>query len=232
MKIAILSDIHGNCFALKSVLDAVKKKGIETLLITGDFVGYYFWPVEVFNLLEGYNFRAIRGNHDRMLEKAKADKAYRVKICQKYGSGLSIAFEQLSKEKIEWLISLPDSLEYKTPDGIILLCHGSPWDRDEYVYPDSDNESLSRYNSLGVNWIIQGHTHYPMCKKVDGVVIINPGSVGQPRNKQPGAQWATLDTSSGEVKHFCERYDSTKVIEESKRRHPEIPYLANILEKK
>jgi putative phosphoesterase len=231
MEIAILSDIHGNCFALKSVLDAVKKKGIETLLITGDFVGYYFWPVEVFNLLEGYNFIAIRGNHDRMLEKAKVDKACRVKICQKYGSGLNIALEQLSKERIEWLICLPDSLEYETPDGNILLCHGSPWDGDEYVYPDSNNESLSRYNGFGVSWIIQGHTHYPMCKKVDNVVIINPGSVGQPRNKQPGAQWAMLDTSFNEVEFFCEQYDIEHVVQESKTRHPEIPYLANILQR-
>ena len=54
MKIAILSDIHGNVLALESVLNAVKKRGIDTLVIAGDFVGYYFWPVEVFNLLNDY----------------------------------------------------------------------------------------------------------------------------------------------------------------------------------
>ena len=73
MKIAILSDIHGNCFALKSVLDAVEKNGIETLIIAGDFIGYYFWPVKVFNLLKDYDPIVVRGNHDKMLKKAKED---------------------------------------------------------------------------------------------------------------------------------------------------------------
>ena len=54
MKVALLSDIHGNVFALQSVLNAVKKKGIDTLIVTGDFVGYYFWPAEVFALLKDW----------------------------------------------------------------------------------------------------------------------------------------------------------------------------------
>ena len=73
MKFALLSDIHGNSFALKEVLKAVKKKKITTLIITGDFVGYYFWPLEVFELLKGWIIVAIRCNHDRMLEAAIKD---------------------------------------------------------------------------------------------------------------------------------------------------------------
>ena len=76
MKIAILSDIHGNVFALKSVLNAVKKKDVSRLMIAGDFIGYYFWPAEVFNLLKDWDLVAIRGNHDQMLKRAKIDKSY------------------------------------------------------------------------------------------------------------------------------------------------------------
>jgi len=150
MKIAILSDIHGNVFALDSVLNAVKKKGIDTLVIAGDFVGYYFWPKEMFSLLEGWNFLAIQGNHDQMAGKAKNDDDYLAEKCKKYGSGLSVAIEQLDKERLVWLENLPSSLEYKTEDGNILICHGSPWIDDEYVYPDADDESLGRYNKLDV----------------------------------------------------------------------------------
>jgi len=121
---------------------------------------------------------------------------------------------------------------YETKDGNVLLCHGSPWDRDEYVYPDSDDQSLSRYANLNIKWVIQGHTHYPMYKQIGDVVMINPGSVGQPRNRQSCAQWALLDTYSGKVKYFCEQYDLSIVVEESKKRHPEIPYLADILERR
>jgi len=232
LKLALLSDIHGNCYALKAVLEEIKRRNIDTLIITGDFVGYYFWPVEVFKLLKGWNVIAIRGNHDKMLECTN-NKAYRVKIRKKYGSGLDIALDQLDKKNIEWLMHLPNSFEYETKDGGILLCHGSPWDGDEYIYPDVNNDLLSKYSNIGtdVKWVVQGHTHYPMCKNVYGISIINPGSVGQPRNGQLGAQWALLDTTSGKLKHFCERYEISKVIRESERRHPEIPYLAKILQR-
>ena len=138
----------------------------------------------------------------------------------------------MSEDRIAWLTGLSDSLEYKTQDGNILLCHGSPWVDDEYVYPDADNKSLGRYTKLDVKWVVQGHTHHSMHKKIGDVVLINPGSVGQPRNKKPGAHWALLDTSLNEVNFFCEQYDIKKVVEESRRKHPEIPYLSNILKKR
>ena len=231
MKIAILSDIHSNVFALQSVLRVVVEKEVEVLMIAGDFVGYYFWPAEVLDLLKNFNPIAICGNHDQMLRKAKKDKNYLTEMCKKYGNGLRVALDKLDKKQAEWLLNLPESLEYETPDGKILICHGSPWENDEYIYPDSGDALLDRYNSLDAKWIIQGHTHYSMHKKVGDVTIINPGSVGQPRNKKPGAQWALLDTSLNKVDFFCEQYDIKIVVEESKKRHPEIPYLANILEK-
>ena len=52
--------------------------------------------------------------------------------------------------------------QVKTPNGDFLLCHGSPWNCNEYVYPDSGDSSLNRYKNLEVKWIIQGHTHYPI----------------------------------------------------------------------
>ena len=231
MKVAILSDIHGNVFALQSVLDSILNKGIDKLIIAGDFVGYYFWPKEMFRLLGDYEVIAIAGNHDKMLSKAKDDMEFLSKISKKYGDGLSIALHTLEKEKIEWLTSLPDTLEYETDEGRILICHGSPWENDEYVYPDSSDESFDRYANLNVSWVIQGHTHYSMFKQIGNITLINPGSVGQPRNKKPGAHWALLDTKLNKVNFFCEQYDIKKVVEESRKRHPRIPYLANILEK-
>ena len=81
-----------------------------------------------------------------------------------------------------------------------------------------------------MKWVVQGHTHYPMIRKFENISVINPGSVGQPRNKDQGAQWALLDTESDKIEHFCEQYDSSEVVMESKKRHPEIPYLADVLE--
>jgi putative phosphoesterase len=231
MRLALLSDIHGNHHALSAVLNVVRQKKIGTILIAGDFIGYYFWPVEVFQLLKPWNVVAVRGNHERMLDKARNDRNFFRRIDEKYGSGLSIALDQLDSKRIDWLTNLPDSLEYETENYKILLCHGSPWDRDEYIYSDSEDESLDKYASLDAKWVVQGHTHYPMIRKFGDVTVINPGSVGQPRNRHSGAQWALLDTESRKIEHFCEQYDLNKVVMESKKRHPEIPYLANVLER-
>ena len=232
MRLALVSDIHGNHYALTAVLTAIRQKKIDTLLITGDFVGYYFWPVEVMQLLETWNVVAIRGNHERMLEKARTDKNFLQMVNSKYGSGLNIALDQLDSIAIDWLTGLPDSLVYDSHNSRLLLCHGSPWDGDEYVYPDTERETLDKYTSLDVQWVVQGHTHYPMIRKFGDVTVINPGAVGQPRNRQPGAQWAMLDTVSTKIEHFCEQYDISQVVNESMKKHPEIPYLADILVRK
>lgn len=231
MKVAILSDIHGNKAALEAVLKAANKKNFDVMMIAGDFIGYYFWPSEVFALLEDLDPIAISGNHDQMLRIAKEDAHFLSKMCDKYGSGLRVALESLDKKQVDWLFNLPESLEFKVPDGKILICHGSPWENDEYIYPDVSDKSLDRYKSLDANWVIQGHTHYPMYRKIFNSILINPGSVGQPRNGQPGAHWALLDTQSDKVDFYCEQYDYESVAKEALKRHPELPYLANILKR-
>jgi len=232
VRYALLADIHANSYALEAALKSVERKNIKTLLIAGDFIGYYFWPVETFKLLESWNVIAVSGNHDTMFKKEIQDNRLRDSINTKYGSGLNVAMDELSKKDIDWLINLPNSCEFKANNEKILICHGSPWDEDEYIYPDSKDKLLDRYANLEVKWVVQGHTHYPMLEKIGNVTVINPGSVGQPRNRQVGAQWAMLDTASNTVEHYCEKYDLNSVVSESKKRHPEIPYLADVLERR
>jgi predicted phosphodiesterase len=113
----------------------------------------------------------------------------------------------------------------------ILLRHGAPWDVDQYVYPDATQELLQRCSTSGIDFVVLGHTHYSMDKKLGRVRIVNPGSVGQPRNRQPGAHWAFLDTKSGQLEFKVEQYDRAPLIRECRSRHPELPYLAEILER-
>jgi putative phosphoesterase len=231
MKLALLADIHSNHFALSAVLDSVEQQKIDTLIIAGDFIGYYFWPLEVFKLLEDWDVVAVKGNHERMLEEARADESSLESVEAKYGTGLTVALDQLDAETIQSLIDLPDMLRYETPDGSLLLCHGSPWDGEQYVYPNSEGPSLDKYADMDAIWIVQGHTHYPMIRKFGDITVVNPGSVGQPRNRQKGAHWALLNTESREVVHFCELYDSSQVVMEAEKRHHNMPYLAGVLDR-
>jgi len=146
-----------------------------------------------------------------------------------YGGGLRVALEVLSAAQLTWLRGLPHPEVVEVDGRRILLCHGAPWDTDQYVYPDSNESLLRRCAQGGYDWVVLGHTHYPMLRPCDHTTVVNPGSVGQPRNRRPGAHWALLDTESGTIEQRCETYDIQWVIDHSRALQPGMPYLWNVL---
>jgi len=227
----LLGDIHGNALALRNVLLAAEKQQVEALLITGDLVGYYFRPLEVLKLLEPWSRRAVRGNHEDMLSVARSNPSFLTKVNARYGSGLHAAIEQLSGLQLDELCALPHPTKIEIEKYKILLCHGSPWSTEEYIYPDADKNLLKRCSDTGFDVIVHGHTHYPAKHVVGKTLIVNPGSVGQPRNRQPGAHWAIFDAKTGEVQFRCEVYDPTQIMKECAAKNPELPYLAEFLKR-
>jgi putative phosphoesterase len=229
MRIALLGDIHGNSFALAAVLAAARAARVEKLLITGDFVGYYFWPREVMDMLRDWDIAAVRGNHEDMLVEALSAPASLEKINTDYGSGLNVAIETLTPAQLDWLCQLPHPRSFEFDGRSLLLCHGSPWDVNQYVYPDAKTDLLESCAEPGHDWVVMGHTHYPMVEKVGKTVLVNPGSVGQPRNRIPAAHWAFLDTVSQELSLMTAPYDVAPVVALAAQRHPKLPYLGNVL---
>jgi putative phosphoesterase len=231
MKLALMGDIHGNIQALRVVLNAATRENIKKLLITGDLVGYYFSPLEVIELLDEWDVEIVRGNHEEMLKTACKDPNYLLSVDERYGTGLRIAFEQLSPEQIDKLCELKHPLDLIFEGVKILLCHGSPWDLDQYIYPNAENALITKCAISEYDLVVMGHTHYPMQLMVGRTRLVNPGSVGQPRNRDPGAHWAIFDTETRSIEFRCEPYDMTDLIRECKDRHPDLPYLANVLER-
>ena len=229
MKVALLGDIHGNHLALRAVLSEATRNGVERLLITGDLVGYYFWPKEVLELLSPWPMHVVRGNHEEMLSAARKDPGCLQKIEQKYGSGIRVALDTLSPAQLLWLENLPHPLRLELGGCLILLCHGAPWDFDRYIYPDADASLLEKCAAQGEDFVVLGHTHYAFQRRCGRTLVVNPGSVGQPRDRNPGAHWALLDTSTREVTRFTENYDIAEVIEYSRASQPAVPYLADVL---
>lgn len=230
MKLGLLGDIHGNNSALEAVLSAAAD--VEKLLVTGDLIGYYHSPRKVLELLGRWDCHIVRGNHEDMLDVARKDAQYLSHVDKRYGTGLRVAIEQLSEQQLDRLSALPHPLELIIDGCKILLCHGAPWDIDQYVYPDAEPELLQRCAVQSFDLVVQGHTHYPMQHKIGRTLIVNPGSVGQPRNRQPGAHWAIFDTATRSVQFRQEAYDSSALVQESRQRHPELPYLAEVLVRK
>jgi putative phosphoesterase len=231
LKVALLGDIHANHLALAAVLAAVRKQGAERLLVTGDLVGYYFWPKEVLELLEPWDMAVVRGNHEDMLAAARKQPEILGQVDKQYGTGLRVALETLSSRQLDWLENLPHPLQIEIEGSRILICHGAPWDVGQYIYPDAEDGVMEKCAGSGHDWVVLGHTHYPMIRECGATTIVNSGSVGQPRNRKPGAHWALLDTQSRKLSFMSESYDLGLIIEMSRVRHPDIPYLSNVLQR-
>ncbi|RZM82617.1 metallophosphoesterase family protein [Leptolyngbya iicbica] len=232
MNIAILSDIHGNHIALNAVLKEIRQANVERLLLLGDYVGYYYQPAEVFRLLEDWPKDMIQGNHERFLLDFEAGQCLRDEIHRKYGSGLSIAFDELTREQIHILKKLPASLMCSIDDLNFLLSHGSPQDADRYIYPDSPKTELDKIASFNADFVLMGHTHHPFVyASKNGTVLLNPGSVGQPRDVGNLASWCLVNTNSKTISMKRTLFDPRVIIDEAKSRDPHLPYLWEVLQR-
>ncbi len=200
MRLAVLSDPHGNLPALEAVLGEVDHARPDAIWAAGDLVGYNPWPNEVLSLLKDRHVRAIRGNHDRAAL-----------------SGNTIGFNDLAAAAIRWtrivltpasvgyLKGLEDRMRVETAEGPIAMYHGSPRDDDEYVWPWAASEEFVTVARARI--VILGHTHIPMAFAFRSGLLVNPGSVGQPRDHDPRASWALLDTDRPTFEIHRVRYD-------------------------
>lgn len=231
MKIAILSDIHGNYIALNAVLCEAKKNGINHLLILGDIVGYYYHPDKVLELLDSWSFDLIKGNHEEMLLKIIDNDLSLTKISAKYGKGHKEALEKLSNSNIQMLRNLADNKELFI-DGIsILMTHGSPWKKNLYIYPDADQKTLIKFDKYKYDIILFGHTHYSCFFKTEIGFAFNPGSVGQSRERGGVAHWSIFDTTNRMVQFKATKYDTRQLKNEIMRIDPDISYNLTILDR-
>ena len=228
MRFAVFSDMHGNQYALSSVLEEIEKESIDQILILGDFVGYYYGVLEILKMLEKYQYHAIKGNHEDLLANAIKVGSFE-SLNEKYGKSHLMSFKSLSSEQLKFLITLPETIKL-TIDGLrILMCHGSPWDNDFYVYPNADYSVLKRFEEYPFEFIFFGHTHYATELKTKHGVVVNPGSIGQSREIGGQAYWGILDT---ELKSYTQRitpYDVRALENEVLEHDPERSYNFKIL---
>jgi len=203
MRVALISDVHGNLEALDAVIDALSP--FDSLWQLGDVVGYGPRPVEVVERLEAAGATGVRGNHDAAalgeIGTEWFNDAARVAV--------EWAARQLTQPAARWLAGNPHS----RVEGDFTLVHGSPRDPLwEYVY----STALARANlpSFTTPYCLVGHTHVPVAflegdGRIEALVpddgttlrldarraIVNPGGVGQPRDGDPRASGAILDTT-------------------------------------
>lgn len=211
---ALISDIHSNKEALDAVLSRIDQLGVETIFCLGDLVGYNADPESCVQTVLSRSAQVIRGNHDKAVAGFLGLDWFN-------SSARAAALwtrSKVSPETLEAIRRLPEGPR-ETEDGTILLCHGTPYDEDAYLIDArSVDESYRCLKSKHpkVRFCLVGHSHLPTVvvkkdgsaaprvvkwrERVDldppGVYLINPGSVGQPRDGIPLASFGILDTSS------------------------------------
>ncbi len=230
MKIAIISDIHGNSFALKAVMKEIYRKKIDKIYFLGDFVGYYYHPREVYKILIENNVSMILGNHEHILFDIIKGQIQLSEINKLYGSGHKIALEQFTLKEIAELNLLPNNLEEKIEGISLSFNHGSPFDNNCYIYPDAPIELLNRCDTMA-SYTFIGHTHYPFVTKLASTILINVGSVGQSRKIGGQASWCILNLKNNILEMQSTPYDVEPLLLLAKKYDSENKYLSEILKR-
>lgn len=231
MRLAVLSDIHGNKYALERVLNDVRAQKVDKLLVLGDIVGYYYEPDVVLDMLSEWEFELIRGNHEIMLAQLIAGTISGADIKKKYGSGLHFAAERLTEQQISALTSAPDQVAVMVDGQRLLLCHGAPWDASFYLYPDTSKEILAKCDRGDIDFVFVGHSHYAFINRTGNTLVVNAGSVGQLRSMGGMASWVLFDTENGSIQMKMTPYEVEPLYRIAMDTDPEVAYLRNILKR-
>jgi putative phosphoesterase len=215
MRLAVISDIHSNLEALESVLPQIDQEGVDVILNLGDIVGYNASPNECLELLHERPVLSLAGNHDLALLEVKRAENFNIIAYQ----ALLWSREQVRPEYLDFFRSLPLIREGQG----FLACHGTPTSTDAYISFHFQGKRVFNYlrHLSQVQVCFFGHTHRralwyrdirgkialmpikseKMKLDRDCLYLINPGSVGQPRDGNPAAAYAVFDDEEFSI-HF------------------------------
>jgi diadenosine tetraphosphatase ApaH/serine/threonine PP2A family protein phosphatase len=225
MRYLIISDIHANMEAFETVLDAARPLAYDNILVLGDLVGYGADPNAVVERVRGLNaLSVIRGNHDKVGSGVESPEGFN-SVAR---SAIRWTYENLTESNRDWLAALPSGPV--AVDDLIEICHGTPFDEDAYVFDDLD--ALRAMHASRRPLCLFGHTHVQVgyCLTADQFNLttadedrpltialdentrhlLNPGSVGQPRDGDPRAGYGLVDSAKREVTIYRVEYPIAK----------------------
>ena len=226
MRICVFSDIHGNGPAFDAALGGILSEQADINVFLGDLCGYYYDQMEIFPHLRAIpNLVSLRGNHDSLfIDIYNGDENVRQNYLSRYGKSIEKLLQSDCHELADWLSNLPDSITWDNYS--ICLCHGSPWaPSDGYVYPDAP---LDQFKIDTASVFILGNTHYPMHRRIGEKIIINPGSLGQPRHGG-WPSYSVIDLPSGNVVFREVRYDKKNLLQQIEKIDRDNEYLREVL---
>ena len=213
MRYLILTDIHANLEALETCLKDARARGYDETLVLGDIVGYGPDPNAVIDAIRRLKPKAIvRGNHDKVALGMNQAEGFHAAA----RAAAHWMLESLTEQNREWLVALP--MGPTIIDGEIEICHGAPFDEDAYIFDELDARHAFEASTAPV--CFYGHTHFAVVFRLikdllevvspaDGETaltiepqaryLVNPGSVGQPRDGDPRAAYAIYNSETKQL---------------------------------
>jgi len=218
MRIAILADLHANLEATQVIFKDIDKRGADKVICLGDLTGYNANPNEVVDIIRERNIPTIMGNHDAAVCGLEDPWFFRASAKR----AIEWQFEQLRDDNKRWLAQAPEQVVF---GGQFLGVHGSPSSRDDYIIDWLDAmRQLEFLNGRDITACFFGHSHRPSffsekgnAKPTNGANIfqlapanryfINPGALGQPRDRDPRAAYGIFDTQKMTFEFCRVEYD-------------------------
>lgn len=202
MKIAVISDIHSNIYALEAVIKDIESKKTDVIVCLGDMVGYYPFPNEVINLIRENKIFSIMGNYDDAVgnERLVCGCDYPdPKDAENASISLNWTIDAVTEEHKKFLRELPKEMTFKFEEKVVRFVHGSPRLITEYLKENS-KEAEEVMSELGEDILVCAHTHKPYYKMYGSKMLINSGSAGKPKTGRPDANYVIIDISLNKVK--------------------------------
>jgi len=211
MRIAVLSDLHGNLLALDACLaDLESQGGAEGVVVAGDLCLDGPKPKKVLQRLEEIGAACVRGNKDRYLyDDAAAEKLSSGETAQ-----VGWTRRELGERWLGWLRELPFALRIGEDENQLLIVHANPLNDDEHLWPDADDATLTRLvGEERATAIAFGHLHLPYVRIWKGRMLVNVASAGLPKDGDPRACYAifTERDAGWQVKHRRVAFDVKRV---------------------
>lgn len=203
MKILVLADIHANWPALQAI-----DEPFDACLFVGDLVDYGTDPRPCIEWIRANATAAVRGNHDHAVAQRVATRGGSP-FRELTAATRQAQYNAITPDLMRYLARLPVTAS-QVLDGLKFhLVHATPRDPlDEYLYADPAGWS-ARLRYVDADFVCVGHTHQQFHLDIDGVQILNPGSVGQPRDGDPRAAYAVIDNGKVEMRRVAYDIDAT-----------------------
>ncbi len=218
--VAVITDIHGNLPALQAALRRIDELGIERIYCGGDLVGYGPHPNEVCSLIAERGIPTIYGNYDYAIARDLDDCgcAYVTQHDRELGQGsVEWTLTHTDQASKAFMRGLPFDLRFDVGGVGVHLVHGSPRKVNEYLFEDKPDRLYERLASQERDRVLVfGHTHKPWVREIGGVLFVNCGSVGKPKDGDPRGAFAVLRSAGDDVQVTIERvaYDADAVARE------------------